>query len=60
MAYPQKYECSQHKIRLCPENKEAVLKKWAELKPLTANTGISQAINVIISEWEEMKKGKIL
>lgn len=56
MAKPKVHECTEHSIRLCPENKVAVLKKQAELSPFVGSSGISHTINVIISEWEEMKK----
>lgn len=49
----QKHECTKHIIKLCPDNKEYVLKIWASFR---RQASISDAINKIIDKAKESSK----
>jgi hypothetical protein len=58
MARPQIHDCSKHLITLCPETKQIILHKLAEMSTNRASTSYSDVIDKIVNEYDEIKKGK--
>lgn len=55
MARKRVHQCTEHNVKLCPENKYLVEIKAAKMKQTRSSVSISDAINAIIDEWSSGK-----
>ena len=53
----KKHPCTEHRIRLCHENKAIVLQKKAGIK---RQTSISDVVNEIIEEWNYLANNDLV